>query len=68
MLSNLAKNFSRQHIDFFSYFPQKTGYDISCKLSPIETISMVYQNLFSGENKKNIINLSSAELAKSGKC
>ena len=30
----------------------------------LETICMNYQILFPGENKKNIINLSSAELAK----
>ena len=29
----------------------------------IETIYMKWQNLFSGKNKKNIINLSSTELA-----
>ena len=45
------------------YFSQKTGFDISCKLSPfhcnlhemsnllVETICMKYQNLFSGKNK-----------------
>ena len=39
---------------YFSYFSQKTGFDISCKLSPKETICMKCQTLFSGENKKNI--------------
>ena len=50
---------------FFFYFSQKTGFDISCKLSPspLETICMKCQTLFSGKNKKNIINLASAELA-----
>ena len=38
---------------FFLFFP-KTGFDISCKLSPMETICMKCQNLFSGKNKKNI--------------
>ena len=38
----------------FSYFSQKTGSDLSCKLSPLETICMQCQNLFSGKNKKNI--------------
>ena len=42
----------------FFLFSQKTGFDISCKLSLLETICMKYQNLFSVENKKNI---SSAE-------
>ena len=50
-------------LKYFSYFSQKTGFDISCKLSPIKTICMKCQILFSGKNKKNI-NLSSAELAK----
>ena len=48
---------------FFSYFSWKTGFDVSCKLSPKETICMKCQNLFSGKNKKNIINLLAAELA-----
>ena len=42
-----------------------TGIDISCKLSPMETICMKCQILFSGENKKNI-NLSSAEFIAKG--
>ena len=43
---------------YFSYFSQKTGFNISRKLT-----SMKCQNPFSEKNKKNIINLSSAELA-----
>ena len=39
---------------YFSYSSQKTGFDISCKLSPLETVCMKCQNLFSGKNKKNI--------------
>ena len=39
---------------YFSYFSQKTEFDISCKLSPLETICMKCQILFSGKNKKNI--------------
>ena len=46
----------------FSYFYKKTGFDISCKLSPFETICRECQNLFSGKDKKIIISLS-AELA-----
>ena len=66
MLSTHAKMFSADDIlKCFSYFSQKTGFDISCKLSLIETICMKYQILFYGKNKKNIINLSSAELAPS---
>ena len=33
----------------FFLFYQKTGFDTSCKLSPLKR-----QNLFSGKNKKNI--------------
>ena len=44
---------------------QKTGFDISCKLSPLETICMECQNLsFWKKNIKNIMNLSSAEFAR----
>ena len=46
------------------YFPQKTDFDISCKLSPMETVCMKCQSLFSGGKKENIIFLSSAEFAK----
>ena len=52
-LNTLGKNFSRRQIgDIFSYFCQKTGLDISCKLSPVETICMNCPILFSGKNKK----------------
>ena len=63
LVSTVGKIFSRQHYHiqkYFSYFYQKTGFDISCKLSPLETICMKCQILFAW---KNIINLSSAELA-----
>ena len=39
---------------FFPYFSQLTGFDISCKLSPLETICMKYQIQFSGKNKEKI--------------
>ena len=65
MLSTLGKIFSRRLTENFSYFSQKTGFDIPCKLSPMETICMKCQILFSEKNKKKI-NLLSAELAKSG--
>ena len=42
---------------FFFFFSQKTGFDISCKLSPIETICMKCQILFSGKNKKKYISI-----------
>ena len=38
----------------FSYFPKKIGFNISCKLSPHETICMEHQSLFLGKNTKNI--------------
>ena len=52
MLSMLGKNLSRRHfiLKYFSHFTQKTGFDISCKLSPAETICMTYESLFSGKN------------------
>ena len=59
----LGKIFSRRHTEIFSYISQKTGFDISCKLSPMETICMKCQILFWGKIRKNIINLSSVELA-----
>ena len=39
----------------FSYFLQKISFDISCKLSPQETICMKCQNLFSVKKKKKDI-------------
>ena len=64
MLSINWVKFSAENIlKYISYFSQKTGFDISCKLSPLETICMKCQMLFSGKNKKNIFSLSSAELA-----
>ena len=39
----------------FSYFPKKTWFDFSCKLSLLETVCIkICHILFSGENKKNI--------------
>ena len=61
LLSTLGKIFSRRYIEiFFSvYISHKTGFDTSCKLSPMETICMKCQILFSGKTKKNML---SAEL------
>ena len=50
-------------LKYVSYFSHKTGFDISCKLSPLETICMKCQILFSGKIKKPKTDLSSAELA-----
>ena len=59
-----VKNFSRKQFEIiFFFFPKKIGSGISCKLSPEETICKKFKNLFSEKNKKNIINLTSAELA-----
>ena len=63
MLSMLGKIKQTTSKYFSFFFSQKTGFDISCKLSPLETICMIYQILFSWKTKKNNINLLSAELA-----
>ena len=42
------------------FFSQETGFDISCKLSPQETICIKYQTPFSGKNK----NISKCHLLK----
>ena len=44
---------------FSLIFPKKTGFDISCKLSPLETIAWNVKSCFSG--KKYLKNTSSAE-------
>ena len=38
----------------FVFFFSKTGFDISCKSTPLETICMKCQIQFPGTNKKNI--------------
>ena len=43
------------------FFTQKTGFDIACKLSPLETVCMKCQILFSGKNKKQYFKMFSAE-------
>ena len=40
-------------IIFFLFLPE-IGFDISCKLSPLEIICKKCQSLFLGKNKKNI--------------
>ena len=46
-------NFSRRQTDdIFHIFSKKLGFDISCKLSPEETICMKCQVLVSGNYKK----------------
>ena len=46
-LSMLSKKFSRRHLEILSFF-QETGFDISYKFSPEETICMKCQIIFSG--------------------
>ena len=54
---SMGKLSRRQIHDIFSlFFFQKIGFDISCKLSPEETIFMRCQSLFSEKNDKNISN------------
>ena len=50
----LWANSADDKLIFFIYFSLKTGFDISCKLSLMETMCMKCQNSFSGKNKKNI--------------
>ena len=47
---------------FFSEISANIYIDISCRLSPNGTICIKCQSLLPGKNKKNIINLSSAEI------
>ena len=60
----LGKIFSRRHFANFSHVSQRTGFDMTCTLALKKTISMIYQSMLSGQNSKNIINLSSAEVFK----
>ena len=46
MLCMMVKILSK---DSFKYFLLKIGFDISCKLSPVETICMKYQSPFLGK-------------------
>ena len=53
--------------DIFSYFLQKICFDISCKLSPLETTCMKCQSILSAKkkpqkNKKKYFKMSSAEI------
>ena len=48
----LGKKEERRIQKYFSYFSRTIGFDISCKLYPLETIRMKCQILFYGKNKK----------------
>ena len=52
----------------FSYISQKTGFDISCKLSPNKIIYKKCQILFSGKNNKNVSNCHLLKLLPSMLC
>ena len=51
-LALLVKFSVNEILNFFSYFSKKTGFDISCKLSLLETICMKCLTLFSGKIRK----------------
>ena len=60
-----VKNSADDILKWFLTFSQKTGFDISCKLSPMGTIYMKCQIVFfekKKKKKKKIINVSSAAL------
>ena len=59
----VTSSFSTLGKFFRRHFFQKTGFDFSCKLSPMKTICMKSQIQFSGKNKKNILNMLFAEFA-----
>ena len=45
-------NSADEKLMIFSYFSPKIGFDITCKLSPEETVCIKCQIIFSGINKK----------------
>ena len=57
LIACLVKISTEDILKYVSYFFQKIGFDISCKLSPQETICMKCQILFSGKNKIKISSL-----------
>ena len=61
-LSIPSKIFSRRHTEIFFLFSQKTGLDISCKLSQWRQCAWNVKSCFLGKIKKNITNLLSAAL------
>ena len=50
MLSIPGKIFTRQHFEEFSYFSQKIGFDILCKLSP--NLHEISKPIFFGNIRK----------------
>ena len=46
LLSRLGKILSRLHVEiFFFLFSKKIGFDISCKLSPVEMLKHVFREI-----------------------
>ena len=63
--SMLGKNFSRGYLEIiFLFFPENRLWHFMQTVSSQETVCMNCQSLFSKKNMKNIVILSSAELAK----
>ena len=62
---NISADNLKYFLVFFFFFFRKICLDISCRLSPLETMCMKFQSLFSGKNMKYIVHLSSAEFAQS---
>ena len=52
LLGKIRKSISKYLLSTFLIFSKKTRFDISFKLSPMETICLKCQNLFSWKNKK----------------
>ena len=59
-MSSALGKYSRQQFDIL-LFSKNTGFDISYKLSPKETLCMKYQILFPWKYKKKYFNMPSAE-------
>ena len=59
-LCMLGKNFARQHYEIFSYFSQKIGFNISCKLSPRRQFAWNVKTYYLGKIK--YFKMSSAEI------
>ena len=51
-LSTLNKFSADDILKYFSYFSLITGFNVSCKLFPLETVCMKPRILFSGEKRK----------------
>ena len=48
----LGKILADDILKYFSYFSEKIGFDISCKLFPNEKLCMKCQSLFSSKQKR----------------